>query len=346
MQRTDVLESDMAEMRTLVRNIENTSLERANQASSQILREVQTRFQAQDDMINENKMEIRRKNDALHEMSAAWGQQIEALSRKDHENEHQYGSLRATVENEVANLGRKIRDLESIGFRQHTQQVPQGGTNPREYLGLVYGLREDVDNLRNTMNQKLSQMNIPQYQPPKSYTPPPAQQTVVREIVHHTGAAVGGGSEHYLGGGAHDAALVLWDEIQQQAQWEQIRTVQEQVTGNTKMLRQMESMGSPSAMIGNAQAQAQKSSSREVDAMASSVAKLRDHVRALEQKIEQQALKSPQLPSGRDGRDGRDGKDAKDTMNLKRDVEGHQSAIAILEKRVHDLERGDLSNTH
>jgi len=35
-----------------------------------------------------------------------------------------------------------------------------------------------------------------------------------------------GGKEHYLGGGPHDAALVLWDEMQNQAQWEQIRNVQ------------------------------------------------------------------------------------------------------------------------
>lgn len=219
LQRTDVLEKEMGEMRTLVRSIESTSLERANAASSQVLREVQARFTAQDDMINANKMEIMRKNDTLHEMSAAWGQQIEALSRKDHDAATQYTQLKHSLEESNNNLARKIRDLEAIGFRQHTAAAPQGGSNPREYLGLVYGLREDLDNLRSQLNSKLSTMALPTYQPPKAYTPPP-QPTVVREIVHSSAPGAMGGArmqEHYLGGGPHDAALVLWDEMQQQA---------------------------------------------------------------------------------------------------------------------------------
>jgi len=37
---------------------------------------------------------------------------------------------------------------------------------------------------------------------------------------------------HWLGGGTHDAALVLWDEMQQQAQWEQIRLCREEISAH------------------------------------------------------------------------------------------------------------------
>ena len=90
------------------------------------------------------------------------------------------------------------------------------------------------------------------------------------------------------------------------------------------------------ALMGNPTGPSQgNASSQEVEAMALSIQKLRDHVRTLDVKVDQAALQSQASP--RNGRDGRDGKDA---ANLKRDIEGHQIAIAQLEKRVHDLERG------
>jgi len=296
-----------------------------------VLREVEQRLLSQDELIKANRLEIERRAQASQQQAMAWGEQIYQLCSKDREFAAGFTAVKNDLDEQVGVLTRKMRDVESLSFsKAAAASGPDGGAS----LTLVHGLRQDVDYLRNELAAVRRSGNAV-----LAAAPTPA---AVTQIVHvpqqRAGGSFGSGSlshgaEHWLGGGPHDAALVLWDEMQQQAQWEQIRGCQEEVKANTAMIEQLKAIGmsapAPTRAItptapSSGGAMIDKGAREAVEQATNALKQLKDQVRMLDVKVAESGKPDTAVD--------------KHITSLNKDIAAHKVALATLERKVKELE--------
>jgi len=326
------------DLHALIRGIETTALERANNAANNVMREMDQKLLAQDQSIEANKSFIQRNREQAESQAQMWAQNMDDLTRRDNQQLSDLNMLRGELQDQKSELLNKMRQLEGITFQKASNDL---GSVPATQLNDLYSIKADMDDLRRqfanqqavTSSNPLQMVSSPVLSaaaPVQRYSAPLPPQSF------HPGAS-SHGAEHWLGGGPHDAALVLWDEMQQQAQWQEIRTCQDK---QSALSSQLAALGMAPGPVAPAQGGGQdimlnSNLRKAVDDATKSLAALRLQVDELQASSRASPVSPQKCPMERQilGLQKDFSQTMADLEGQKRDVQALDQRVAILETR-------------
>merc|ERR1712166_543794 len=139
--KTDVLSTEVAELRATLHGVEKSVIERTSNAVTRIMQEVDQKMSITSDMVKSNVLEMRRHKESVSTQLNGYESELGGIIRAAAVSSRSVDTAKGEIVDSLELARKKIRELEAVAYR--------GSSN----TSLVSRLRDDVESLQSKLTK-------------------------------------------------------------------------------------------------------------------------------------------------------------------------------------------------